>query len=206
MLRLVLMVVSCAASIQCRGEVVFTLSEATVPIGGTGQLDVWVSTSGTTETFASLEFELLTSPDPYANLWFQSSQSESFATSPDYIFAGDSEAIAADEAITDPSGQIRLEFADSTLSNLDVTLSPGESKRMASLGIQHNGDSAETFFVSFSGWVRQADGTPLQYSSNFGRVDAITAIPEPALLSVIAFASVPLLLQRRRVNANQSHL
>jgi len=180
-----------------RGEVVFTLGNTVIPVGGSGTVDVMVSTSGTTESFERLEFEFLTSPASVPNLWFINPQNEAFVASPGYIFSGNSEAAMSGTSVTTIPNSSRLLFTDSTANDSNVTLSPGDSFLMATLEVFHISDTPETFFIDITGWVRQADGTPLPYSRNFGRVDVV-AVPEPGTFGALGLACAASLAMRIR--------
>lgn len=180
-----------------RADVVFTLGNAVIPTGGSGSIDVMITTSGTTESFAQLEFEFLTSPLSIANLWFVNPQSESFASTPGYIFAGNSEAAASGVAVTNIPDSSRLIFSDSTADGSNITLSPGDSFLMATLEFFSISENPETFFIDISGWVRQADGTRVNYGRNFGRVDVV-AVPEPGTFGMLGLAGAASLALRIR--------
>jgi hypothetical protein len=204
-----LLITLAGLAVPARADFVISIGSATVPQGGTGAVDVFLSStagSSSPDLLNNLGFTLqITGPH---ELQFASTQSFSYLNSPQYVFFGDS----TDHNTSSPGGTVRTTSyandtfvgSDSTFSGNPVSLSAASGSLLLarlSLGaaITNVGDSytislvppsgdgsmsssMSTFFDVFN-FSTGAETSAVPFSSTPGTVMITgSAVPEPASL------------------------
>ena len=196
-------------AVPARADLVISIGGATVPRGGSGVVDIFLSstaTSSSPDLLNNLGFTLqITGPN---ELQFTPTQDFSYLNSPQYVFSGDS----TDQITSSPGGSVgttvytndTFVVADSTFSGDPVSLSASSGQLLlATLSLNpastNVGDSYtislvppagdgsmnssfSTFFDNFN-FSTGTETSAVPFTSTPGTLTiAATAIPEPATI------------------------
>lgn len=199
----ILFVLACSAG--CRGELIIEVQDAQIPYGGSGYVDVLIS-SNSSDPLSAFNARINITPggSPNGDLQFDAVPFDASAvTSPfSYVFLGDSAGYFV-------GGPLPYEanVSDATLSASDVTLG-GTKRLLARLAVTHVGGTSaavgETFSIVFdhstsvfldslSPPARSLAGSGQDWT---GTITIVT--PEPSTGVVLLCAGAGVVLWRRR--------
>ena len=211
---LLVIAVVAVCSLQANADIIVSVQDATVAAGGTGFVDVLISSDNNDAlSLAGYEFQI-TGSNLFGDLTFRpdwdagdpsntANQSNSEQNQPDYVFAGDTD-LAIFSAVVSPTA---------TLIGGDFTMSGNDSNPLttnyllARLELLHTTPNAalavgSTFTVSlldnspFTSF--ENSGGPLMFSSNVGTVTVTAAaVPEPSSCIALAALGGAYFLRRR---------
>lgn len=200
----ILFVLACSAG--CRGELIIEVQDAQIPYGGSGYVDVLIS-SNSSDPLSAFNARINITPGGPANgdLQFDAVPFDASAvTSPfSYVFLGDSAGYFV-------GGPLPYEanVSDATLSASDVTLG-GTKRLLARLAVTHVGGTSaavgETFSIVFdadpliSSFLSSSSSSATLAGSGQKLTGTITIVtPEPSTGVVLLCAGAGVVLWRRR--------
>lgn len=198
----ILFVLACSAG--CRGELIIEVQDAQIPYGGSGYVDVLIS-SNSSDPLSAFNARINITPggSPNGDLQFDAVPFDASAvTSPfSYVFLGDSAGYFV-------GGPLPYEanVSDATLSASDVTLG-GTKRLLARLAVTHVGGTSaavgETFSIVFDDTASSFLDSSLSSRSLAGSgqdwTGTITIVtPEPSTGVVLLCAGAGVVLWRRR--------
>jgi hypothetical protein len=208
-MRFFVLILVAMISSPASAGIIVDIQDATIAAGGTGFVDVLISSTGS-DDLASFGFEFqISAPTVNGALRFSAVQSDSETTaqSPldyDYVFLGDSINFSA--VRPDPDEQ-RLVGGDAASANVSIT---GTQLLMARLEIEHVTGTplaavGEMFTVSLlpgpsTEFFDQDWNSVNLFSSSSGTIiiTSAAAVPEPGAASVLLASSVVGLWWKRR--------
>lgn len=211
LIRFLAFIVAAAVSSSLSAGIIVDIQDATISAGGTGFVDVLISSTGT-DDLVNFQVELqLSAPTVTGSLRFNAVQSDSETTaqSPldyDYVFLGDSINFFA---VRQNPDEQRVVAGDSASSN---RLIGGTQLLLARLELEHFAFSplavGETFTVSLlpAGTYFEDELGPLTLDSfNSGTITVTSAaVPEPASATVLlAGSAVGVWWKRKTLLRNQ---
>jgi hypothetical protein len=205
LIRCLMFVVAAAISSSLSAGIIVDIQDATISAGGTGFVDVLISSTGT-DDLASFTYEFeISAPTVNGALRFSAIQnsSETTATSPDYVFLNDSQAFIA--ARQDPDEQ-RLVGGDGATANVSIT---GTQLLLARLELEHITATplaavGDTFTVSLvpglnTDFLDENFISLTQEPFSSGTITITSAaVPEPASATVLLAGSAVGLWWKRR--------
>ncbi len=209
-----------ALSSQARAAIVVTIQDATIAAGGSGFVDVLISSNTSLNLdVAAYDFEitLVGTPARISTLQFTTPQVTEVGFA-DYVFAGDAAPIDVFTlnnsrfvaiAATESFNGVSLTATTRLLARLELesVLGPGGTPALAN-GEQFQislVDSGDTFFGDFEG--NRLDVVPSSFaSSGLITIQDITAVPEPSSLALCALGAAAMgwRIGRRRSKAQTS--
>jgi hypothetical protein len=206
-----------ALGTQARAGFVIIISDATIAQGGTGSVDVYISSDNPSgDSLSSLSFQFQISPNGPGTLQFVSSQSDSQLSAANYVFANNSADLLGmpPTSVGNVTSQGNLytggdspnDFVDAIvttptlLATLDVsaaavTPSPGQDTHFT-ISLLNN------IFTSFQTFDQNNDPISMSFSATPGTVTVTprvsTVVPEPGpIVLLISGGSFSLVLARR---------
>jgi hypothetical protein len=197
-----------------RSDIIVDVQDATIAANGSGFVNVLISSNGTlTDLIQSFGFEFqISAPTVNGALRFSAvqSDSETIATSPDYVFLGDSTNFNANRQ--DPDEQ-RLVGGDAASANVNIA---GGPFLMARLEIEHLTGTplaavGETFTISLVPGVNTdfLDENLVSLTQGIHSSGLVTitsaAVPEPGTLGVLLAGSAVGLWWKRRSKSQNQH-
>ncbi len=202
-----IVLVASAASVQA--AIVVTVSDVNVGVGDSAWVDVFVESDqvgGESYAFAGYDF-LITPVAPTASqLAFVNPQPNAYTTQANYLFFGDSLAPAGVTSTSTTPNDRYVDSGSTQDGGLTLYATPLTSQRLlvrlqvtTATGLPPSvGDSFDVTFnqdPNFSFITADIVGTPLAFdfanSKLFGRVNVVSAVPEPssfALCSLLGLA------------------
>jgi len=197
----ILVVLACSAG--CRGDLIIEVQDAQIPYGGSGYVDVLISSNSSDPLFAfSAKMNITPGGPANGDLHFDAIPFDaSTVTSPfSYVFLGDSGGYVV-------AGPLPYEanVSDLTASSSDVTVG-GTKRLLARLAVTHVGGTSaavgETFSIVFddtaSVFLDSSSSRSLASSGQdwTGTITIVT--PEPSTGVVLLCAGAGVVLWRRR--------
>lgn len=218
-----------STSLPAVGDIIVEIQDTSIAAGGTGFIDVLISSTGTDNLFlTSYHFEITGSiangdlqfrPDA-----FQTNVQQSVVAPIPYVFAGDTDAGNFFATRQDPV-LTQIIGSDSTSSGTGISLTSTQAL-LARLQVEHITGTplaavGDTFTVTL---INNDNGTPVDFTDdstqflddNFDNltIDALSysgsgtititsaAVPEPSTFAVLGFATITIVSRRwRRRNA-----
>lgn len=206
-------------SADARAALVISFVDATVAPGGSGHVDVLVSSDGT-DTFQNYFLDFVVggpthSAEPINFVASMSPAPQLLATDPGYIFLGDSAEVAfpfgVDTLVTNPATPFAndlINVADETFSGDDRKIASTDSNPLyllARLNFEApvNATIGSTYSVSldeFTSVFVDSDELPIfDFTSSPGTITiGAAAVPEPSGVALLAIGSLTWLARRRR--------
>ncbi len=200
-------------SFQSKADLAFEIESTSLPVGGTGTLNVFLSSSSGTTVFNSIdvEFYIATlSGTSTPDLNFLANESESYVNDPQYVFYSNSLAQTNGDEVTRTSfpyapeiSDIRLYFTDQTNDGTNVAIQENERFLLGTFDLIHTNSFAdpETFVISVSGFIYRDVNVFVPTVTPFGFVNA-TAVPEPssgAMLGLCLMEGIRSIRRRRNI-------
>ena len=219
------LIVVLSASTSCFGDIIVDVQNASISAGGTGFIDVLISSDVTDNLFQSAYHFEITGSVANGSLQFrpsvfQTNVQQSVVTPVPYVFAGDTDpgnffATRQDPTVTQIIG------GDNTLSGTGISLTTTQTL-LARLQVEHITGTplaavGDTFTVKL---INNDNGTPgdftddstqfkddllnnltidpLSYSGSGTITITSAAVPEPSTFAVLGFASIAFIGKRWR--------
>ena len=191
---------------------------ASIPVSGTGTIDVEITGTGDMIAFSFLELRITANPGANSALQFASTQTDNFRSDGNYLFAGDSFNAgppARDPRTVSTTTLQQDTFADNDSTNTLTDVAVTSTKLLARVNIEHivplgtnlTDILDDTFFVSVIGTsgdfveTEFADSAfnPVTFTSFGGTVSmTATAVPEPCSMTMLSMGMLGLLWNRRK--------
>lgn len=197
----ILVVLACSAG--CRGDLIIEVQDAQIPYGGSGYVDVLISSDSSDPLFAfSARMNITPGGSANGDLQFDAVPFDaSTVTSPfSYVFLGDSAGYSVARPLP-----YEANVSDLTASSSDVTVG-GTKRLLARLAVTHVGGTSaavgETFSIVFddtaSVFLDSSSSRSLSSSGQdwTGTITIVT--PEPSTGVVLLCAGAGVVLWRRR--------